>query len=78
MLVSFAFYLAQLAFKWLLITRLIKHDSRFPLVLFAVAKSYVSLKDGKQGTSRKLGTQRQLVPHIQYYTVMRCLGRRTK
>jgi len=43
MLVSFALYLEQLAFKWHLITRLFKYDGRFPLVLFAVAKSYVSV-----------------------------------
>jgi len=44
MLVSFALYLAQLAFKWHLITRLFKYDGLFLLVFFfAVAKSSVSI-----------------------------------
>jgi hypothetical protein len=43
MLVSFTLYLAQLAFKWRLITRRFKYDGRLPLIWFAVAKSYVSV-----------------------------------
>jgi len=44
MLLSFAWYVAQLAFKWLfVITRLFKYNGRFLLVLFAVAKSCVSV-----------------------------------